>query len=134
MTSQQEHPQVHLQEHQQPEEHPQEHQQPPEETSQQEHAQVHLQEHQQPEETSQQEHPQDHPLLEETSQLVEIPRQKEIIQMNGNQRLQQQHGRAQPRQIQQHFLPANASMKVAALSTTVGANVLTSPRTSTGGG
>merc|ERR1719250_346320 len=135
-TSQQEkHPlQVHPQEHQQLEEtsqqkhpqvHPQEHQQP-EETSQQE--------HQQPEETSQQEHPQNHPLLEETSQLVEIPRQKEIIQTNGNQRLLQQHGRAQPRQIQQHFLPANASTRVAALSTTVGANVLTSPRTSTGGG
>merc|ERR1712037_245252 len=120
-TSQQEHPQEH------PPDHPLEHL--PQETSPQEGPPVQ-------EETSPQEHPQEtsqqeHPLQGETSLLVELPRQKEIVQTVGNQQLlqiTQQHGRAQPRQIQQRFLPANASTRVAVLSTTVGANVLTSLR------
>merc|ERR1712037_107894 len=65
-----------------------------------------------------------HPLLSENQPI-------------GNQQLlliTQQHGRLQLPQIQQRFLPANVLMRVAALSTMVGANVLTSPRTSTGGG
>merc|ERR1712212_160041 len=71
----------------------------------------------------------------EVSQLEEISQQKEILQIVGNPQLLQipHHGRAQPRQIQQHFHPANASMRVAVPSTTVGANVSTSRRTSTGG-
>merc|ERR1712037_879276 len=115
-TSQQEHPPEHPLEHPLQETSPQEHQQL-EEPSQQEH----------PQETSQQEHP----LQGETSLLVELPRQMEIIQTVGNRQLlqiTQQHGRAQPRQIQQRFLPANASTRVAVLSTTVGANVSTSLR------
>merc|ERR1719500_380806 len=78
------------------------------------------------EEPSQQEHPQ------ETSQQVKISRQKEIIQTIGNRQLL--HITQQPHQIQQRFLPANASTRVAVLSTTVGANVSTSPRTLTGRG
>merc|ERR1712037_1047406 len=118
-TSQQDHPQEHPPETSPPEtsqqDHPQEH---PLETSQQEHQQL--------EEPSQQEHPQ------ETSQQVKISRQKEIIQTTGNRQLL--HITQQPRQIQQRFLPANASTRVAVLSTTVGANVSTSPRTLTGRG
>merc|ERR1712037_46317 len=107
-----------------------------EETSQQEHPPEHPlehplqetspQEHQQLEEPSQQEHPQ------ETSQQVKISRQKEIIQTIGSRQLL--HITQQPCQIQQRFLPANASTRVAVLSTTVGANVSTSPRTLTGRG
>merc|ERR1712037_307267 len=107
----------------------------PQETSQQEHPQEHpppqLQETS-PQEASPQEHPQHHPLLEETSQQVKISRQKEIIHTIGNRQLL--HITQQPRQIQQRFLPANASTRVAVLSTTVGANVLTSLRTLTGRG
>merc|ERR1719184_606147 len=71
----------------------------------------------------------------EISQLEEISQLGEIPQIVGNPQLLQipQHGRAQRHQIQQHFLPANASTRVAAPSTTVGANVSTSQRTSTGG-
>merc|ERR1711971_264783 len=77
----------------------------------------------------------------ETSQLEEIPQlagsqqQEEIQLLSGNPQLVEipQHGRAQRRQIPQHFLPANVWTRVAALSTTVGANALTSQRTSTGG-
>merc|ERR1712010_302002 len=101
---------------------------------------------------------QEHPRQkEETSPqgTQEHPRQKEEILpqmkhiqqeepplLSGNQpignrqllQITQQHGRLQLPQIQQRFLPANVLMRVAALSTMVGANVLTSPRTSTGGG
>merc|ERR1712210_363622 len=103
----------------------------PPETSQQDHPQEHpletsQQEHQQLEEPSQQEHPQ------ETSQQAKISRQKEIIQTIGNRQLL--HITRQPHQIQQRFLPTNASTRVAVLSTTVGANVSTSPRTLTGRG
>merc|ERR1712233_160399 len=61
-------------------------------------------EHRALEETSQPQ-PEVHPALEETSQpqLAEISRQKENIQAIGNRQLlqtTQQHGRAQPRQIQ----------------------------------
>jgi hypothetical protein len=116
-TSQQEHPQEH------PPDHPLEHLL--QETSPQEGPPV--QEETSPqEEPSQQEHPQ------ETSQQVKISRQKEIIQTIGNRQLL--HIPQQPRQIQQRFLPVNALTRVAVLSTTVGANVSTSPRTSTGRG
>merc|ERR1712222_246434 len=79
--------------------------------------------------------------LEEILHQVEISQQEEISQLeevprlSGNPQLAEipQQGRAQLRQIQQHSLPANASTRVAALSTTVGANALTSRRTSTGG-
>merc|ERR1711936_1561720 len=72
----------------------------------------------------------------EISQQEETSRLEEIPQLAGSPQLAEipQHGRAQLRQIQQHSLPANASTRVAALSTTVGANALTSRRTSTGGG
>jgi hypothetical protein len=115
---QQEHPPEHPLEHPLQETSPQEGPPVQEETSPQEHQQL--------EEPSQQEHPQ------ETSQQVKISRQKEIIQTIGNRQLL--HITQQPRQIQQRFLPANASTRVAVLSTTVGANVSTSPRTLTGGG
>merc|ERR1712037_26347 len=139
-TSQQEHPPDHPLEHPLQETSPQEHQQP-EETSQQAHPQEHPPDHpleHQLQETSPQEgppvqgetSPQEHP--QETSQQVKISRQKEIIQTIGNRQLL--HITQQPRQIQQRFLPVNASTRVAVLSTTVGANVSTSPRTSTGRG
>merc|ERR1712037_384011 len=115
-TLQQEHPQEH------PPDHPLEH--PLQETSPQEGPPV--QGETSPQETSQQEHPQ------ETSQQVKISRQKEIIQTIGNRQLL--HIPQQPRQIQQRFLPVNALTRVAVLSTTVGANVSTSPRTLTGRG
>jgi len=127
-TSQQEHPPEHPLEHPlqetSPQEHPQEH--PPDHPLEHLLQETSPQEHQQLEEPSQQEHPQ------ETSQQVKISRQKEIIQTIGNRQLL--HITQQPRQIQQRFLPANASTRVAVLSTTVGANVLTSLRTLTGRG
>merc|ERR1712233_147077 len=75
------------------------------------------------EETSQPQQ-EEHRSPEETSQpqLAEISRQKENIQAIGNRQLlqtTQQHGRAQPRQIQRRSPPANASTRDAALSTTV---------------
>merc|ERR1712037_830767 len=129
-------PQEHPQEH--PPDHPLEHllqetspqEGPPvqEETSPQTSPQEHPQEHPPDhplehllQETSPQEHPQ------ETSQQVKISRQKEIIQTIGNRQLL--HITQQPHQIQQRFLPTNASTRVAVLSTTVGANVSTSPGT-----
>merc|ERR1719234_1751716 len=72
----------------------------------------------------------------ETLQLEEIPllagsqQQVETLQLEEIP----QHGRAQQRQIPQHFHPANVWTRVAAQNTTVGANALTSRRTSTGGG
>merc|ERR1712037_562300 len=139
-TSQQAHPQEHPPDH--PLEHPLQETSPQEgppvqgETSPQEHQQLEETSQQaHPQETSQQEHQQEHPLQGETSLLVEIPRQKETIQTVGKQQLLQIT--QQPHQIQRRFLPANASTRVAALSTTVGANVLTSLRslrTSTGKG
>merc|ERR1712083_122275 len=53
------------------------------------------------------------------------------------QQLRTQQGQLQTGQlcpIQQQFLPANVSTRVAAQSTTVGANASTSPKASTGGG
>merc|ERR1712037_905537 len=97
---------------------------------------------QQKEETSLQ-GTQEHPRQkEETStqmkhlQQEEPPLLSENLLIGNRQLLQitQQHGRLQLPQIQQRFLPANVLMRVAALSTMVGANVLTSRRTSTGGG
>merc|ERR1712037_409666 len=97
---------------------------------------------QQKEETSPQ-GTQDYPRQkEETStqmkhlQQEEPPLLSENLLIGNRQLLQitQQHGRLQLPQIQQRFLPANVLMRVAALSTMVGANVLTSRRTSTGGG
>merc|ERR1712233_121465 len=79
------------------------------------------------EETSQPQQ-EEHPALEGTSQpqMPEISRQKENIQVIMNQQLlqtTQQRSRTQPLQIQRRSLPANASTRDAALSTTVGANV-----------
>merc|ERR1712088_151271 len=86
---------------------------------------------------------QEHPRQkEETSPQMKHLQQEEPPLLSENQlignrqllQITQQHGRLQLPQIQQRFLPANVLMRVAALSTMVGANVLTSPRTSTGGG
>merc|ERR1712037_485300 len=85
---------------------------------------------QQKEETSQQ-GTQEHPRQkEETSPQMKHIQQEEPPLLSENQPI----GNRQMPQIQQRFLPANVLMRVAALSTMVGANVLTSRRTSTGGG
>merc|ERR1712200_313313 len=92
-----------------------------------------------------QEHPlgtQEHPLGTQglSPQMKHLQQEEPPLlsenQLIGNRQLlqiTQQHGRLQLPQIQQRFLPANVLMRVAALSTMVGANVLTSRRMSTGG-
>merc|ERR1711971_389242 len=71
----------------------------------------------------------------ETSQLEEIPQPAGSQQQLETSRQVEipQQDRAQLRQIPQHFHPANVWTRVAALSTMVGANALTSRRTSTVG-
>merc|ERR1712192_134159 len=75
-------------------------------------------------------------LLAGNQQLVETSQLEENQRLAGSpqQVKNSQQGRAQLRQIPQHFHPVNVWTRVAALSTTVGANVLISRRTSTGGG
>merc|ERR1712181_53392 len=75
------------------------------------------------------------PQLAGSQQQVETSQLEEIRQLAGSQQPVEipQQGKAQQRQTPQHFQPANVWTRVAALSTTVGANVLTSRRTSTGG-